>query len=324
MKTLTIGIPTYNRRNAILFNVKSLLSSGIEQFSDRVEIIIIDNDSPGELFDEIKKTVSSSPIFTVLKNEVNIGYKKNIIRLFQESSAKYVLITSDEDPVIVSNLRIFLEFLSKENPLFVSPIALDVNQLIYRGNIFTKAVDESEWQQAGFYISGLTYERNAALNLISSYEQIILKDNQYYFQSLMIAILLLKGKCMWWNKPITYAAMWVPTVISMEQENPYYSLVGRWNLYNENIFALNHIGQNKKFDSNKISKMVESCQRNFFFHIRGSLAHSSDDLKVNFDVSARRTFSLKYRLLAKTKSWIYVGWSKFWKLKLFKVMKNIE
>ena len=88
---LTIAIPTYNRKESIQRQVRSILP----QLSAEVRLIVIDNHSAEEvatLFaeEELDK-------FVIIRNAFNIGADANIAKCFQVCQTKWLWTLSDDD-----------------------------------------------------------------------------------------------------------------------------------------------------------------------------------------------------------------------------------
>ena len=89
---LTIGIPTYNRKEAILSCLDHLYEKKIHL---KARILVIDNASEDQSYQIIHKKYSH--VFDIYKNKYNIGFAGNTIELFKNCSTEYLLWLSDED-----------------------------------------------------------------------------------------------------------------------------------------------------------------------------------------------------------------------------------
>jgi len=165
---LTIGIPTFNRKQIVKSNVSDILSDYF-LLENNIDLIVSDNHSSDGTFDDLleikeKSLFKEKLIFT--KNSSNVGVFKNIFKLFELCKSDYLLVTSDEDFVIKENIKPIAKFLSKKKPTFVSPQFFTDGKL-YRGSTRTRLISYSEWEEAGFFASGLIFDVKQAKHIIN-------------------------------------------------------------------------------------------------------------------------------------------------------------
>lgn len=93
MSDLTIGIPTYNRKNELI----RLLDS-ISQFSNNdLSIIVADNCSDYDIAEVIRDFPRLS--INLVRRPYNIGPVANILRLFEEAKSEWLMIVGDDDEI---------------------------------------------------------------------------------------------------------------------------------------------------------------------------------------------------------------------------------
>ncbi len=99
MKTLTIAIPTYNRKEQLIRCLDSIIQSdNFSYFSLYLEILVIDNDSNYCIYDSLMPYVNKFPnVIKVLKNNSNIGMANNFKECFKKSSSYYIWLLSDDE-----------------------------------------------------------------------------------------------------------------------------------------------------------------------------------------------------------------------------------
>jgi glycosyltransferase involved in cell wall biosynthesis len=94
---LTIGIPTYNRREDLQRLLESLQPLfAISSFS----LVISDNASDYDLSPLIEKYISNKWPWirlTMVKNKINLGAGPNILRIIERCDTKWVMIIGDDD-----------------------------------------------------------------------------------------------------------------------------------------------------------------------------------------------------------------------------------
>ncbi len=107
---LTIGYPTYGRRESI----EAAVAAALEAIDGLpVELLVADNCSPDGTAEQLRERFAQTSLRLIVGSE-NLGWKGNIARLAEHATAKYLLLLSDEDDVAGSEpLRELLQFLSE-------------------------------------------------------------------------------------------------------------------------------------------------------------------------------------------------------------------
>ncbi|MFG0888084.1 glycosyltransferase family 2 protein [Vibrio sp. CJQ_6] len=91
-KKLTIAIPTFNRCDTVTKNVKQILASCLD-----FEVIVSDNCSSDGTWHSLQKI--SDERLKINRNEQNLGFTGNILKLLEMASNDHVFFLSDEDIV---------------------------------------------------------------------------------------------------------------------------------------------------------------------------------------------------------------------------------
>lgn len=127
-KILSIAIPTYNRKDALLRLLK-----GIEalDYTPLYEIIISDNCSKYDVESVLKENFPRKflSICRVVKNTINIGSSGNIKNQYLLCRSKWLWLIGDDDEVESNCLNYILEDIEKDPDcaLFRYSISYDVN-----------------------------------------------------------------------------------------------------------------------------------------------------------------------------------------------------
>lgn len=265
---LTIGIPTYNRKDVIVEHVEWLINASAYDF---VEILIIDNDSPDGTFKHLKEICENTPI-RVLKNSTNIGFIGNFVRLFEECQTEYLLITSDEDPVILNNINSLITFLQKYNPLFVSTqfyLSNELTKRLYRGQENINQIRPYEFNETAFYISGLIYKVKECQQVLTDIKFHIEQPlDQVYPQVLLAAELIMRKNCFWWDMPITKQKYTQSTTYIKDNiYDKYYHLPARWNQHKSFVdYFEDRIKNINDPEMKKRATQMLKVQQRYLFH----------------------------------------------------------
>lgn len=105
---LTIGIPTYNRKDALIRLLKSI---ECQNYNLLYEIIICDNASPYDVETVIKDSVSPAffSMCRIIKNGFNIGGPANIKNQFLFCKSKWFWLIGDDDEITDEAINVILK-----------------------------------------------------------------------------------------------------------------------------------------------------------------------------------------------------------------------
>jgi len=109
---VTIAFPTYNRIKHIKNRIEEILAHPL---ADRFNILIIDNASPDGTATKLKNHYSHTNIL-ILRNEANMGFTRNYLRLFDHCSTDWMFICSDEDRPALDAITELEPLLNAEQP----------------------------------------------------------------------------------------------------------------------------------------------------------------------------------------------------------------
>lgn len=107
---LTIAIPTYNRA-VYLEQLLHSLSHQLDDYQDKVELLVVDNASPDNT-SEIVNAFAKQHQLRYIKNDSNIGPDNNFIKCFSEARGKYVLLFGDDDLFLEGSIAYLVKVLS--------------------------------------------------------------------------------------------------------------------------------------------------------------------------------------------------------------------
>lgn len=105
--TISVAIPSYSRSEDLDYLLKTISLSTILPN----EILICDDNSPDQLLidDIVQKWISFFKdfdlVFKYIKNEINLGYDKNLKKLIRESSCDYVVFIGNDDAFTLNGIE---------------------------------------------------------------------------------------------------------------------------------------------------------------------------------------------------------------------------
>ncbi len=111
-RTLTIAIPTYNRA-ASLDGQLGRLSAQVDA---SVEVLVSDNASGDNTAEVVKKYQGKIPGLVYSRNAENVGFDRNIIKLYSVASGRHIWFLSDDDPILSGALEKVRPLISAYDP----------------------------------------------------------------------------------------------------------------------------------------------------------------------------------------------------------------
>jgi len=131
---LSIGVPTYNRPNMVLGQIKELANFiNNNELNELVEIVVIDNNSDYDIFD-LLNSFSAFKFLKIYKNYKNIGMSKNIIKTIEKSEGLYYYFVGDDDRIDFEGMKKIIFFLSDKYKNSALVVAL--NPLVHSNKCF--------------------------------------------------------------------------------------------------------------------------------------------------------------------------------------------
>lgn len=106
MKLLSIVIPTYNRKERLFQQLKSITS---QKVSDKVDILICDNCSPYSVDELVSTEFVDAENIEVVSNKYNIGGGANIAMTFLRCRTKWMWLLGDDDETTEDSIETILE-----------------------------------------------------------------------------------------------------------------------------------------------------------------------------------------------------------------------
>jgi len=128
-KLITICVPTYNRAKNVVGLVQELLDF---ELNDQIEILVIDNDSPDNTFEELSKFSHHNNV-SIFKNEKNIGFTRSVLRCFNLCKTEHLIYLPDDDILYKDGISELLSFLPTLDLDFLAPRWKKTDGLHMRG-----------------------------------------------------------------------------------------------------------------------------------------------------------------------------------------------
>jgi glycosyltransferase involved in cell wall biosynthesis len=223
--TVTICMPTYNRRNTVVKRLQEMKFKGLPE---NISVLIIDNYSDDGTFEAlIENNIDGN--YRIHRNEKNLGYAGNFFELLDKCLSEYAIFMSDEDELLYEGLQRICNFISNERPDFVSPIA-EIDGKVYRGRNKISKIKPAEFNEASFYLSGLVYRTDISRRYSGQIKDLLDSNAaaHTYPQVLLTSIILSVGKGYWFDDVVTKKREQLYSHILNPDGGEYYHLIGRF------------------------------------------------------------------------------------------------
>lgn len=157
---LSICIPTYNRGNILYNTILNVLKYG----GVDIELIVSDNASTDNTLDIIQSIKDDR--FIYYRNQQNMGFVYNLLKVIEYANADFVFLLSDEDDICVKNIDKILQILSmnKNLSVFLGNIKTDTgkNYLNYKDELIKNSDDAFlKFSFTHHYMSGLILNKKS-------------------------------------------------------------------------------------------------------------------------------------------------------------------
>jgi glycosyltransferase involved in cell wall biosynthesis len=292
---LTVGIPTFERREIVRRRVADLIAAGVPE---RAEVLVIDDASGDGTHVELERLCAGTPV-RLLRNESNLGYAGNVLRLFEECRTPYLLVAADDDAVAAESLAPLGRLLEERSPAFVST-EFRLGERLYRGGRGERPIEPAELLAASSHAPGLVYGVEQCREAVAAVAERLAGEGaaaQVYPQVLILAQLLLAGRtCLWWEGcPVRGdAGPGAPTGIRDAGGAPYHHLAPRWEQVKD---LLDFLAEEKRAaaDPGAAAAMAAEVEAGLFWRLRSGIEHERPDLLTAFDRRAARFYAGRWR-----------------------------
>jgi glycosyltransferase involved in cell wall biosynthesis len=224
--TLTIGIPTFNRRETVARRVREFIES---DSLEGVELLVVDNASTDGTYEALVGEFPQADV-RILRNQTNLGFAGNFLRIIEETRTDYLTMLSDEDRLNFGSLAELLAFCADRSPRMVSPRAQVGSNECYRGRNTTRLIEPSEFEVAAFYVSGLTFHVPAAREYGSIVAPLLGPNSaaNIYPQVMVSSLAVAAGESYFLDALISTQLEQLETHIAEADGSAYFSIPARW------------------------------------------------------------------------------------------------
>lgn len=280
---VTIAIPTFNRRAQLEQVVESMLTAGI---LDVARILVYDDGSK----DDTRGALSSVAQLRVEGAPVNRGYAHAFIELFKSCESEFMLVSSDDDFVIVEGVRALGATLLQEKASLISTRFLR-GQATYRGRMSDAPIRPRELRRATNHAPGVLYRVQDVLPLLPLLMRRLDRGctAAAIYPQVVIAALLGSRRMLRWSSVATVREGHdLPSGIADSGGRAYVHPVSRVQqiLDFEEFFEGEYRSAQSVGELSYWHELLTHHRERAFRIIRDALIHQSPELARSFDLSA--------------------------------------
>lgn len=190
---LTIGIPAWNRRDALCAVLDDMVANGVHLLP-QVEIMVIDDQSPDGSYQAAQRFHGLGNI-RVLQNAERQGFRGNFCKVIENARTEYVLFSCDDDFVLADGVRGLLAYLAGTDtpPALISSLFYDKGE-VYRANAEEiRPIRLGEYRHCCAHMPGLVFNARLAKAIVARIGSYLLDPRNAYPQCCVALLMLLFG-----------------------------------------------------------------------------------------------------------------------------------
>lgn len=290
---LTIGIPSYNRKGALLDVLTRLAEACTPLHREWFDVLVIDDDSPDGAFDAARALpfAGDAAWLRVHRNAERAGFCGNFFNLIRACRSDYLLISTDDDWIQADEvLRLARDLAAAPTPpAWVTPVFRAPDGSVYRGRESTEPIAIHEYRNCCNHLPGITLNRAWAQRLLPLIEPVAnTRDNVYPQACLSLALLLLGAPCQYHPAEPVRTGHDLPSGIA-----GYSTLESRWRqfkFFDQYIQALQGLSPAPAFQQAR-AEIHQFHRQQLFRTLGNGLSEERPDLLPHFLDGARQFLS---------------------------------
>lgn len=190
---VTVGIPAYNRRDALLAVLQEMVDAGLH-LQPALRILVIDDDSPDGSFDAVRHFDGQGNI-RVRKNAERQGFRGNFCRLIEACETEYLLHSCDDDFVQAAGVMKLVDFLrtTPTPPALMSSLFYEQGEVYRANDREVLPIPLEEYRHCCAHMPGLVLNARLAKVIVGRIKPFLLDPRNAYPQCCVALLMLLFG-----------------------------------------------------------------------------------------------------------------------------------
>lgn len=218
--SLTIGVPTFNRRRAVTELIRSV--RGV------VPVLVVDDGSTDGTGEGLLEMFGVE----VVGHPTNQGYAWAFVKLLESCRTDYLLVAADDDLVRPAEIVRLEGWLAENRPDFVSTAWLTRDGHDYRGAPGIRAIQPKEVRRASGHAPGIVYRLGAVRPVLGLLKERMEAGDEaaLVYPQVLIAFSLSAagGGCWWWTGSPVVEGRALPSGIRSTARTSYTSPQARY------------------------------------------------------------------------------------------------
>jgi hypothetical protein len=160
---LTVAIPTFNRRDALLGGLDQAFADGLAGVAS---VLVIDDGSTDGTEAAIRERQFGEAV-SYVRHDTNQGYARTYLEVFQRCQSQHLMLSSDDDHLAVDGIRALVETSDYLDTPVTSTVFLTRDGTVYRGRQRFSHVTPGQLRAAMNHAPGIVYETEVARSYLA-------------------------------------------------------------------------------------------------------------------------------------------------------------
>lgn len=277
---LTIGIPAWNRRDALCAVLDDIVAQDLHRLA-QVEILVLDDHSPDQSYEAARRFDGEGNI-RVRQNAARAGFRGNFCNLIEQARGEYLLYSCDDDFVLADGVRRLLGYLADAPapPALISSLFYDQGK-VYRANAEeVRPIPLEEYRHCCAHMPGLVINARLGKAIVPRIKTFLLDPRNAYPQCCVALLMLLFG----------YPAVYLPielvrTGFDMGSGIAGYATVAqRWEQFLFFSELLGHLAAsiNQPAQAEAARRLLAQHHAGLFLTLGSGISHERPDLTAAY------------------------------------------
>lgn len=225
MAEITVGIPTYNRRESVERVCRSLLPAVRDGI---VSVLVVDDGSTDGTTDHLRPLECDG--LRLVSHDVNQGYARALLTILDFAESDYVAIVNDDDVILLDGFPGLAPWLDAVTPDLVCTQYRNVVPAKVPGVTPTGALDFRDYRSASSHAPGMVLRVSSLPPAVGFLRSQVDRDNVaalVYPQAVVAAWLCVTGSAWWCGESIVEEDSDLPSGIRDMEGLHYWSAKSR-------------------------------------------------------------------------------------------------
>lgn len=260
--TLTIAIPTFNRKE-VVGNLLLRLNSRLSEFD--FKCLIIDDGSSDGTLEHLVNLKLNSDRFKIIGRE-NVGYARTFLEILTKTETEWVLVTADDDDIRLENLSMLYPQMSRPDLSVIVTNYESKDGKFWRGNRGVGLLSATDLNHTA-HAPGIAYRPSALVNGMKALEDSLNRGSEagfFYPQVVISAHAVASRSAIFLPVTVVKEIDELPSQLVHSSGRNYWDPYSRIHQYISFVPIFKELSESGHIDSEIVaSELLESNRRNF-------------------------------------------------------------